>query len=259
MSQTATILGTAFADHPDAVGATIDPMGMIKLHFNVMPVFAGMAQRWAPGRGGRLQEIGLSEYGGTPGFEAASAFIANPNYSGPAVQSVPGAIRTTAMIQAENRMHEEAAFRKTNRDTAKTAALDVLGLPPQTEMVAEPDRPRPGDKTPVEGLVGFKMAPRETPVVPRAEFVAATAAVQAARASAQLLTVTPGSQGSESDALAELLKPGPITTSGVSVQEMLAGLILALDVGFNGTGDLKKMRAAVAAMADAIRKETLHD
>jgi hypothetical protein len=261
MSQTNAILGTAFAEHPDAVGVTIDPMGMMKLHFDAMPVFAGIAQRWVPGRKGRCQEIGLSELGGTPGFAAESAFIMNPNYKGPQLQAPAGGIRTTAMIQAENRMREETEFRKANGDAGKAAALDTLGLPLQTEMDAEPERPRPGDKTPVEGLVGFKMAPREVPIVPRAEFVAATAAVQAARASAQpqVITATPESQGTRTDALAELLKPGLITRDGVSTQEMLSGLILALDIGFNGQGDLKKMRAAVAQMADAVRKGTLHD
>lgn len=246
MSQTNAILGTAFQD-PLVVGATIDPMGMIKAHKGAMPVFIGPAQRWVPGPGGTLQELGLSELGGNPGFEAASAFIMNPNYMGPAVQSARGAVRTTAMIQAEARMKEQDLLNKAQNGTpGPDTAPAALGLPSQETGQTTEERSSINTPTPVEGLVGFDMKARQGPVAPlltQAPIGQFPTAAEIAAAAAPR------------DDLAALLQPAP----GVSTRDMLIALILALDVGFNGQGDLKKMRAAVASMADAARKGVLRD
>jgi hypothetical protein len=268
MSQTNTILGNAFHQHPDAVGATIDPMGMIKLHFTAMPVFAGVAQRWVPGAGGRCQEIGLSEFGNNPGFEAASAFIMNPIYSGPPIQTAKGGIRTTAMIQAENRLKEAALLQKAQGGAAVVPGLDELGLPVQTETIAEPQRSTINDRTPVEGLVGFKMAPREgvQSPVPVASFSGGPGVVLMPRATAETVAVSSDLEGHDHkvppalarDPLADLLATKPVSPKTPS-REFLTHLILALDLGFNGNHDLKKMRETVAAMADAVRKGAIGD
>jgi len=273
MSQTNAILGTAFQD-PDVVAATIDPMGMIKIHFGAMPVFAGLAQRWASGPGGRCQEVGLSEYGGTPGFEASTALIVNQNYKGPPLPFAPGTVRTTAMIQAEARLKEAAILDKAQAGRPSphpTDAQTALGLPPQPETQAPDEGSAINRPTPVEGLVGFRMAPREATAAPllttgplgkfptAAEIAAAAAVAGTPDVALQPESSVPAElrQPPGQDELAELLSPRD--PNQVETRAMLRNLILALDIGFNGNHDLKKMRAAIAGMADAVRKGLLND
>ena len=271
MSQTNAMLGTAFQD-PRVICATIDPMGMMKAHRGAMPVYAGTAQRWASGPGGTAESLGLSELGGTPGFEAGNALIMNPHYQGPPLQLPPGTIRTTAMIQAEARLAEAMVLAKAQNGRPGAHPVDAaetLGLPPQPETQAPEEGSAINRPTPVEGLVGFKMEPRPVGLTPgpigkfptAAEIEAAAKAAEPApvgpeaewRAAADLKRMAPPAER-QSDSLAELLR---MDQEQMPVREVLRNLILALDLGFNGNQDLKKMRAAVAAMADGVRKGIL--
>lgn len=277
MSYTNAALGTAFQKHPGATGATIDPMGMIKIHFGGMPVFSGLGAKWVAPPGGTCIEIGLSELGGTPGFEAASAFIANPLYTGPAFKNTKG-YRTTAEIQREALLKSEgilakqSSVMKTHPSEHAAAALNELGLPVQTEMNADAERSAPATVTPVEGLVGFAMAPRPAvspgPLLMPDPLAIAdpkrtakdtvgiwpTQAELHAQAAAEVAPapVAPPQQ----ETLEGLLEPGP---PKMPSRELLMNLILALDIGFNGTKDIAKMRDAVAKMAAGVRKGAFGD
>ncbi|HPS76545.1 MAG TPA: hypothetical protein PLS53_00155 [Thermoanaerobaculaceae bacterium] len=260
MSQTNAMLGAAFLD-PNVICATIDPMGMVKAHRGAMPVYAGTAQRWASSPGGTAESLGLSELGGTPGFEAGNALIMNPHYQGPALQLPPGTIRTTAMIQAEARLAEAMVLAKAQNGRPGAHPVDAaaaLGLPPQPETQAPEEGSAINRPTPVEGLVGFKMEPR-TPMLtpgPIGKFPTAAEIEAAAKAAAGPVETVPAPAplSTRVDPLAELLKADP---EQMPVREILRSLILALDLGFNGNQDLKKMRAAVASMADGVRKGIL--
>jgi len=263
MSQTNAMLGAAFQD-PNVICATIDPMGMMKAHRGAMPVYAGAAQRWASGPGGAVESLGLSELGGSPGFEAGNALIMNPNYRGPALQLPPGTIRTTAMIQAEARLAEAMVLAKAQNGRPgahPTDATVALGLPPQPETQAPEEGSAINRATPVEGLVGFKMEPRPIGLTtgPIGKFPTAAEIEAAAKEAEQApvgpaVPLRPWPPEKTADPLAELLKADPDQTP---VREVLHALILALDLGFNGTQDLKKMRSAVASMADGVRKGIL--
>lgn len=258
MSQTNAMLGTAFQD-PRVICATIDPMGMMKAHRGAMPVYAGTAQRWTSGPGGTAESLGLSELGGTPGFEAGNALIMNPHYQGPPLQLPPGTIRTTAMIQAEARLAEAMVLAKAQNGRPGAHPVDAaetLGLPPQPETQAPEEGSAINRPTPVEGLVGFKMEPRPVGLTPGpiGKFPTAAEIEAAAKAAAGPVETVPAPLNAHVDPLAELLKADP---DQMPVREALRSLILALDLGFNGNQDLKKMRAAVAAMADGVRKGIL--
>lgn len=267
MSYTNAALGTAFARYPDATGATIDPMGMMKVHFGGMPVFSGPGNRWMPPPGGRCIEVGLSELGGTPGFEAASAFIANPNYKGPAFASSRG-YKTTADIQREAAAKTDAILAKQTvhmKTHPSDQALDSLGLPPQPETAMEPERPSPASVTPVEGLVGFRMAPRE-PVVgaqpllmpdPAKPGPQETVGVWPTAAELAAQNQNPPPQAPQ-ETLEGLLGVEP-KLAKMPASALVKNLVLALDIGMNGTKDIKRMREAIAAMADAVRKGAIGD
>ena len=286
MSYTNAALGTAFHKYPDAVGATIDPMGMIKIHFGGMPIFSGPGGKWASPPGGRSLELGLSELGGTPGFEASNAFIANPNYTGPEFRSNRG-YRTTAEIQREAMAKTDKILAAQSKDMkthpsehAKDRALNDLGLPPQPESNVEADRSNPATVTPVEGLVGFRMAPRE-PVVPTTQTQAILMPSEPEAIPGRTAKETVGIWPTQADLDRQLREqnqnPPPkqdlvseqtleeilgLTTQGppkMPPAALLKNLVLALDIGFNGTKDLKKMREAIAAMADAVRKGAIGD